>query len=100
MKITKKQREKIIKEAIIILKRDKLGMCWALTRAIYPKWQHMSAMRIIKIQKYFPLFNRETAVKYFGARDIGVWWFLSTKQNIRIKFFRYLLNGKLPKIGR
>ncbi len=98
MKLTKKQKEEIIKEAIARLERHSLsGICWAITDSLRPGNSRFTPLPHAVIKKVFPRFKRETAVKYFHATDQSLWWWNETNVKIRVKFLQYLLDGKLPK---
>jgi hypothetical protein len=102
MKITKKQKERIIEKAIEILKRVNYGMCWAITQALNPRHRSIFPRTELKIQETFPLFEREIAVKYFNAKPIDLWWYDNSRKSLecRIAFLNYLLTGKLPKVKK
>lgn len=106
MKITKKQREAIIKKAI---KQQPYFLCNSLRNAI-EDILHVEISfldRYKEIRKYIPKFKYRTAVKYFNANGTidAPWW--NTKGSVsdsrtqdsknRLAFLNYLLTGKLPK---
>jgi hypothetical protein len=106
MKITKRQRNKIIRYAI---EKQPDFLCNSLRIAIKDilKVDIKFENRYKEIQKYIPEFKYSTAKKYFDTNaDIkGPWWnsgnsihLPGTIDNInRLKFLNYLLTGKLPK---
>ena len=98
MKITKKQRTAIIKTA-----RKELDewtyLCIALSSAIQKTLNVNCYSDTDDVQKYFPKFERSTAIRYFHGRDQYAWWKKTDKHN-RLRFLRYLLTGKLPKVRK
>jgi hypothetical protein len=98
MKITKKQRKAIIKEAkneLVVWRY----LCPSLSSAIANILGVYYPADIIYIRRIFPEFKRTTAVKYFNAKNEYAWWRGSDKRN-RLRFLNYLLNGKLPKVKK
>jgi hypothetical protein len=98
MKITKKQRKEIITQAKTELKQQDY-LCIALSSAIADVLGVCCYSDIKDIQEYFPRFKKLTAIIHFHAKDEHAWWGKGDKQN-RLRFLRYLLNGKLPKVKR
>jgi len=98
MKITKEQRDTIIRRAAVHLKPHGF-LCPSLANAIEETLGIWCACNPRGIQKYIPEFKQTTAIKYFNGVPGYVWWNLpKRKENIqRQKFLRYLLTGKLLK---
>ena len=102
MKITKKQREKIIRKAIRL---QPTFLCWALSDSIEDVLGVHCNRNPRAIQKYLPKFRHSTAIKHFNANRGGVWWntgghFCESNtpdSENRLRFLRYLLPSKLPK---
>jgi hypothetical protein len=90
----KEQKELIIKNAIKRIEsgRDQF-LCSTLSLAIQDVLAEYCPGGIKSIQRYFPRFKQSTAVKYFNGRQGLTWWGYDYKQD-RIRFLRYLLNGK------
>jgi hypothetical protein len=98
MKITKKQRKKIIMEAITKVKNGHMFLCIILAGIIRDKHTGRYMPKPQDIQKYIPEFKNSIAVKHFNAERKFYWWGMREKdQRNRIRFLRYLLTGKLPK---
>ena len=101
MKITKQQREKVIKEIMKQVKEANMWdifLCMAFSRKLNETIDGTYNVSPRMIQKYIPRFKQSTAKKYFKANGHFAWWGLGKKKN-RIqclKFLRYLLTGKLP----
>ena len=99
MKITLKQKRKIIREAIKELKLDETYLCHILGEAIEKVLgiQKDSVYQYKSVQKYIPKFQKSVAIKYFNAKRHYVWWETDeVGQALRLAFLKYLLTGKLP----
>jgi len=101
MKVTKKQREEIIRKAQKEVSYEfySMGICYALSLSIDNTLKVFTIYDEIK--DYIPKFKFSTAEKYFNAkkREDGYWWARGDNKN-RLAFLQYLLDGKLPKQGR
>jgi hypothetical protein len=102
MKITKRQRMAIIKMAIDYIRSDgNHYLCNALSRAIQNTFHVSTRYSPEKIREYIPRFKQETAIKHFHAMGSFAWWFTDTEgKKLRLRFLRYLLTGKLPKVRK
>jgi hypothetical protein len=98
MKITKKQRERIIKSAIKKIKSGEENyLCYALGDSIgeiIPESELVYGEEAIR--QYLPKFKNEIALKHFNAIGHTLWWYSDDKKN-PLAFLNYLLTGKLPK---
>jgi hypothetical protein len=101
MKVTRKQKEEIIKIAI---KLQPDFLCHTLSYGIQQVLKVDCPSDPIAIQKYIPEFRRSVAIKHFSATRSVVWWDTSpydergtADSRNRLRFLRYLLTGKLPK---
>jgi hypothetical protein len=98
MKITQKQRNAIIKQAIKNVKVGQRFLCVILARIINDSFHIGYKPAPKNIQKYIPEFKNSTAVKYFNGKNQYTWWGTHVEdQKNRLKFLNYLLTRKLPK---
>ncbi len=102
MKITKKQREAIIKKVISLINSGKEEfLCIAFGDVISEMLSIGYSDARFHIKRFIPEFKKTIAIKHFNAKynkGYSVWWLdeKTSKQN-RLNFLDYLLTGKLPK---
>jgi len=99
MKISKKQHDEIINIAMNEIRSGNLNfLCIALALAINTVLNENYDSQIRAIKRYIPEFKQSVAIKYFHAHRTYTWWGSTEKdRKTRIRFLRYLKNGKLPK---
>jgi hypothetical protein len=104
MKITKKQRKRIVERVIANIESQReYFLCVAFGNAISTMCFVNYGEARYHIKKFIPGFKKSIAIKYFGAKYIkncSVWWNDvndEINRNNRLAFLNYLLTSKLPK---